>query len=161
MKSALSYVGVFLVSALGMLLGNWLAPLLRLEIPDVWAQNVATFDVLSTRQFELMDTGGRRRGLISTGDRGAPGVWFFDQNGKARLNLGLYDDGNAYVVLNDENEQAVELFRTVGDKQSPVLVLKSQGKDRIVMGLNFNGEQDPFLVHYDAQGKKTPVFGNY
>ena len=83
----------------------------------------------------------------------------FDRNGKARLSIGLYGDNNASVVLNDEREQAVQIFRTVGERSAPVLVMKSQGRDRIVMGLN-GASQDPFLVLYGVDGAKQSVFGH-
>ena len=86
-------------------------------------------------------------------------IWIYDRNGKVRLSLGLYGDNNASVVLNDESEQAVEIFRTVGAHSAPVLVMKAQGRDRIVMGLDGPG-QDPFLVLYGADGAKQRVFGH-
>jgi hypothetical protein len=48
----------------------------------------------------------------------------------------------------------------VGERSMPVLVMKAQGRDRIVMGLNGPG-QDPFLVLYGADGAKQSVFGSY
>ena len=76
------------------------------------------------------------------------------------MNLFIYEDGNAGIVLNDESERAVEIFRTFGGKSSPVLVMKAEGRDRIVMGLG-PATQDPFLVYYDAAGAKTKVFGDF
>jgi hypothetical protein len=79
--------------------------------------------------------------------------------GQLWLTKFVYGDNNASVVLNDEREQAVQIFRTVGERSAPVLVMKSQGRDRIVMGLN-GASQDPFLVLYGVDGAKQSVFGH-
>ncbi len=92
---------------------------------------------------------------------GDPAIWFFDKNGKVRLNLGLYEDDSPFIVLNDENQLAVQIFRTVGNGKAPVLVMKSGGQDRIIMGLNATQQANPFLVFYDTKGTKNTVFGNY
>ena len=93
--------------------------------------------------------------MIGISGEGSPGIWFFDQNGKSRLNLGLYGDGNAMIVLNDESEQAVQIFRTVGAAAAPVLVMKAQGRDRIILGLN--GEKEPYFQVFNAKGEKREL----
>jgi hypothetical protein len=155
LKSSLS---TFFLAAAGMMVGARLS-----HFADAWlpaAHAAETRDVLSTQGLELVDKDGRRQILIAMTDGGTPGVWFFDRQGKARLNLGIYDDGHAAVVLNDVNEQAVQIFRTVGAENRPVLVMKSGGRDRIVMGLN-GAAAEPFLVTYNEQGAKTTLFGSY
>jgi len=144
----------FVFSALGMLAGHWLgrSTLLRpIEASAAAAE-------LSVTRFELVDGQGRRTILMDTVDD-RPSIWFFDKNGKARLNLGLYADDNAFIVLNDDRERAVQIFRTRGPESAPFLVMKSGGRDRIVMGLA-GAAQDPFLVHFDPAGRKRTVFGS-
>ncbi len=150
-----------LFSALGMMLGYWIAPHINIGIPNAEARAGTVGEVLSTQSLELVDATGRRRILMTCMPSGDPAIWFFDQNGKSRLNLGLYEDNNAFIVLNDENEQAVQIFRTVGEKSLPVLVMKSKGQDRIILGLSSVATSDPFFVYYDAKGTKSTVFGNY
>ncbi len=116
-------------------------------------------DVTRARQVEVVDASGRRAIIIGTGGEGNPGVWFYDRNGKVRLSFGLYGDNNASMVLNDEQERAVEIFRTTGTGD-PVLVLKSEGSDRVIMGLK-GRKADPAFVYFDAQGRKKALFGDY
>jgi hypothetical protein len=145
-----------------MMLGYWLAE--HLAWPPVHAETQAgstsRAGVLSTHTLEVVGADGRRQIVMGTSGEGSPGIWIFDRNGKLRLSIGLYGDNNSSIVLNDESEQAVQMFRTVGERSAPVLVMKSQGRDRIVMGLN-GASQDPFLVLYGADGAKQSVFGQY
>ena len=145
-------------SGLGMFIGQWLGRPGKTMLPTAEASTTA--GAVSVPSFELVDAQGRRRILMATSSEGSPAVWFFDGNGKARLNLGLYGDNNAFVVLNDDQERAVQILRTLGSKSAPYLVMKSEGRDRIVMGLG-GVAQDPFLVHYDPKGTMQTVFGSY
>ena len=155
-----SHLCVIVCSAIGMIIGHWLAA--HLAWPgaraEAQSESASRAGVLSTRMLEVVGADGRRQIVMGTSGEGSPGIWIFDRNGKARLSIGLYGDNNASVVLNDEHEQAVQIFRTVGERSAPVLVMKSQGRDRIVMGLN-NASQDPFLVLYGVDGAKQSVFG--
>ncbi len=122
---------------------------------------VAAAQTISATRIELVDAQGQRQVVIGTSAEGSPAMWFFDRHGKNRLNLGLYGDGNPEVVLNDEAERAVEIVRGVGPTSAPVLVQKSGGADRLVMGINWAADKEPFLVLYDAQGGKRSLFGRY
>jgi hypothetical protein len=152
----MSRLSIFAYAALGMMAGYGLAANAGRFLPKAFADTGS--DVVAARGFELVDDQGRRQILIATSNEGSPSIWFFDKNGKARLNLGLYGDGNAAVVLNDDAERAVEIFRTVGPRSAPVLVMKSNGTDRIIMGVN--DAADPYLVTFDQKGGKKAVFGN-
>lgn len=153
-------IRTILLSTIGMLIGHFLAVGAERFITLAKA-DTKSVDSIATKSLEIVDSQGRRRILMAASENGNPGIWFFDKRGKNRLTLGLYSDDNAYIVLNDENNQAVQIFRTVGGSNSPALVMKSNGQDRIVMGLNFNGPPDPFFVFYDSKGTKNTVFGNY
>jgi hypothetical protein len=156
-----SYLGVIVLSAIGMIFGHWLAAHLAWPAAGAETQSGPTSraSVLSTHMLEVVGADGRRQIVMGTSGEGSPGIWIFDRNGKVRLSIGLYGDNNSSVVLNDESEQAVQIFRTVGERSATVLVMKSQGRDRIVMGLN-GASQDPFLVLYGAGGAKQNVFGH-
>jgi hypothetical protein len=156
-----SHLCVIALSAFGMVLGHCLAVQLTWPARAAEAQTGASrASVLSTHTLEVVGADGRRQIVMGTSSEGSPGIWIFDRNGKARLSIGLYGDNNSSIVLNDQNEQAVQIFRTVGAQAAPVLVMKSQGRDRIVMGLD-GASQDPFLVLYGADGAKQSVFGHY
>jgi hypothetical protein len=155
-----SYLCVIVLSAVGMMLGHWLGTHLEGTTVSVEAQPASEVSVVSARTLEVVGADGRRQIVMGTSAEGSPGIWIYDRNGKVRPSLGLYGDNNASIVLNDQSEQAVQIFRTVGERSMPVLVMKAQGRDRIVMGLNGPG-QDPFLVLYGADGAKQSVFGSY
>ena len=155
-----SYLLVIVLSAVGMVLGHYVGSRLEWATTSAVAQTTSAVSVVSTRTLEVVGADGRRQLVMGTGTEGSPGIWIYDRSGKVRLSLGLYGDNNASIVLNDESEQAVEIFRTVGPHSVPVLVMKAQGRDRIVMGLDGPG-QDPFLVLYGTDGAKQRVFGNY
>jgi hypothetical protein len=152
-----SYVLASAFSALGLLGGHWLSQ--HWPTASITEAQSAS-GALSATSFELVDAQGSRRILMGTSSEGSPAIWFFDRKGKARLNLGLYGDDNAFIVLNDDQERAVQIFRTVGSESAPYLVMKAEGRDRIVMGLS-GSAQDPFLVHYDTDGRVETVFGSY
>jgi len=155
-----AHLSIVALSAIGMIIGYGVAEHLPWRAASAEARSgpASQADALATHMLEVVGADGRRQIVIGTSGEGSPGIWVFDRQGKVRLSLGLYADGNASVVLNDEREQAVQIFRTVGDKSAPVLVMKAQGRDRIVMGLN-GSTQDPFLVLYGADGSKQSVFG--
>ena len=151
---------VIVLSAIGMLLGQWVAGYLPSSFASPKADSASVKQTISTRELEIVGADGRRQIVMGTSREGTPALWLFDKNGKARISVGLYEDGNAGIVLTDDQERAVEIFRTVGGDSSPVLVMKAEGRDRIVMGLA-PAKRDPFLVYYDAAGAKTRVFGDW
>jgi len=154
-----SSLWIVALSAVGMMLGHGLAGLLERSSVGP-AQAASEVSVVSTRALEVVGADGRRQIVMGTSSEGSPGIWIYDRNGKVRLSLGLYGDNNASIVLNDSREQAVQIFRTVGERSVPVLVMKAQGRDRLVMGLT-EPKQEPFLVLYGPDGAKQSVFGSY
>jgi hypothetical protein len=120
-------------------------------------------DVVSASRIRLVDAGGRTRAELAMSVDGGPALFFFDTAGRNRLVAGLYSPGEGefpFVVLNDTQQHAAGIFRVFGAHESPVVVLKSQGRDRSIFGLN-PGTMEPFLVNYSGDGKKSEVFGNY
>jgi hypothetical protein len=118
---------------------------------------------VSARRIQLVDAGGKVRAELAMALDGGPSLFFFDTAGRNRLVLGLYSpaEGEApTVVLNDSQQHAAGIFRLFGARDTPVVVLKSQGRDRSVYGLNPNST-DPFLANYAADGTKIDLFGDY
>jgi len=156
MKVLTHYLSIFAASFLGMFLGyggfQWLT-----GSPPAYAQN--SNRTISSMFFRLVDAQGRKRGVIGASTEGSPGIWLFDKNGVARLNMGLYPDQNSYIVLNDKFGRAVQIFRTIGGSNAPVLVMKANGRDRIVMGLNWKKNLEPFLRYYEHDGTPHSLFG--
>jgi len=117
--------------------------------------------VVAARRIELVDSGGRTRAILAMSPDGGPGLFFYDTAGRNRLVLGLYAPAESefpFVVLNDTQQHAAGIFRLYG-KEDPVVVLKSKGRDRSIYGLNA-GSNEPFLVNYSGDGRKTAVFGS-
>ena len=120
-------------------------------------------DVISARRIQLVDASGRARAELAMSPDGGPGIFFYDIKGRNRLVLGLYSPAESeypFVVLNDTQQHAAGIFRLFGGRETPVVVLKANGQDRSVYGLN-PGSTEPFLVNYSSDGKKTSAFGNF
>ena len=131
---------------------------------DLSAEPIATHqDVLSAHRIQLIDSAGRARAELAMSPNGGPGVFFYDTKGRNRLELGLYSPAESeypFVVLNDTQLRAAGIFRLYGGSETPVVVLKNQGRDRSVYGLNPNSIE-PFMVNYSNDGKKTSAFGDF
>jgi hypothetical protein len=65
------------------------------------------------------------------------------------------------VVLNDKNGSAVQILRSYGPRESPLHIFKTQGQDKMIIGLNPDADPVPFLMHYDAKQSRSLVFGKY
>jgi hypothetical protein len=120
-------------------------------------------EIVSANRIQLVDPGGKVRAEFAMTPDNGPALFFYDSAGRNRLVLGLYSsaEGEApSVVLSDASSQAAGIFRLFGPHDTPVVVLKSGGRDRSVFGLNPNST-DPFLANYAADGKKSDVFGDY
>jgi hypothetical protein len=155
--SAVIIVGL---SALGMALGHWAARVIHFSITSAQAApTTLSKGTIKTKKLILVDQQNRTRIVMGQSKEGPPSIWLFDQNGKVRLSFGTYEDGGPTIVLNDAEENAVEIFRTVGPKSSPVLVFKADHTDRIILGLN-EKTSDPYFVYYDSKGVAHSQFGS-
>ena len=149
-----------LAGAIGGLLGVLVGAYLVLQ---AHAADTRFQSVVSAGRVELVDPGGKVRAELAMSGDGGPALFFFDSKGRNRLVVGLYSsaEGEApSVVLNDPQQRAAGIFRLFGSRDTPVVVLKSEGRDRSIYGLN-PSSQDPFLVNYDGRGTKSDVFGTY
>src|ERR1700694_3921634 len=120
-------------------------------------------DVVSAGRIRLIDAGGKLRAELAMSPDGGPALFFYDSAGKNRLVLGLYSPAEKeypFVGRNDSQQRAAGIFRLFGAHETPVVVLKNQGRDRSIYGLN-PGSLEPFLVNYSNDGKKDDVFGKY
>jgi hypothetical protein len=120
-------------------------------------------DTVSVRRLRLMDETGKPRAELAFSQEGGPGLFFYDTQGRNRLVLGLYAPAESeypFVVLNDTKQHAAGIFRLFGQYETPVVVLKNNGQDRSILGLNPTSTE-PFLTTFGDDGKKTDVFGVY
>jgi hypothetical protein len=120
-------------------------------------------DVVTAGRIRLIDAGGKLRAELTLSADGGPALFFFDRAGRNRMVLGLYSPAEGeypFVVLNDTQQRAAGIFRLFSANETPVVVLKNQGRDRSIYGLSPN-TTEPFLVNYSGDGKKDGVFGKY
>ena len=118
---------------------------------------------LSLRRLRLIDETGKTRAELAFSQEGGPGLFFYDRDGRNRLVLGLYapiESEYPFVVLNDTHQHAAGIFRLFGPHETPVVVLKNNGQDRSIYGLN-PSSTEPFLTTLGGDGRKTDVFGVY
>ncbi|MGE5231603.1 MAG: hypothetical protein ACM3NS_07665, partial [Deltaproteobacteria bacterium] len=119
-------------------------------VPLAVASTAAQQEVVSAQRISLVDATGRVRAELAMSPNGGPGIFFYDRKGRNRLELGLYSPAESeypFVVLNDTWQRAAGIFRLYGDHETPIVVLKHQGRDRSIYGLNPNSTE-PFLVNY-------------
>jgi hypothetical protein len=120
-------------------------------------------DVITASRIRMVDAGGKVRAELAMARDGGPALFFFDTAGRNRLVLGLYAPAESeypFVVLNDTQQHAAGIFRLFGGHETPVVVLKNQGRDRSIYGLNA-GTTEPFITNFAADGKRTDVFGKF
>jgi hypothetical protein len=158
---------VYLVGALSGFIGGLLSAYTLVHFDRAAAAQAATTpaqqESVSASRIRLVDAAGRARAELAMSQDGGPGLFFYDTKGRNRLVLGLYSPAESeypFVVLNDTQQHAAGIFRLFGGRETPVVVLKNQGRDRSIYGLNPNSTE-PFLVDYSNDGKKTTLFGNF
>lgn len=124
-----------------------------------------TSRAVSSQNFQLVDNNGKMRGSWTNCSGGSPCLNLFDDQGKLRLQLGIYsaagEAGLPFIILNNERQEPKAILRLVGGNAAPVLVLKNNNQDKMIMGLDFQNSEEPFLVRYDNAGAKNMVFGKY
>jgi hypothetical protein len=136
----------------------------QIQVPALVSRAIAaarSADVITASRIQLVDAGGKVRAELAMSLDGGPALFFYDSAGRNRMVLGLYSpaEGEApSVVLNDPAQHAAGIFRLFGPRDTPVVVLKAQGRDRSIYGLNASSTE-PFLTNYSGDGKKTDVFG--
>ena len=158
---------VYLASTLSGFIGGLLSAYILVHFDRAAAVQAATTpaqqESVSASRIRLVDAAGKARAELAMSQDGGPGLFFYDTQGRNRLVLGLYSPAESeypFVVLNDTQQRAAGIFRLFGGRETPVVVLKNQGRDRSIYGLNPNSTE-PFLVEYSNDGKKTSLFGNF
>ena len=93
-------------------------------------------DIISGREFRLIDFNGKMTAQLTTSQEGTPSLFFYDASGKVKLNLGIYPDGAPGIILFDNNNQAAALLRLAEANGQPVLIFKEGGQDKMIIGLH-------------------------
>jgi hypothetical protein len=140
-------------------LGFMGAALFHVLKPDqVIGSQVPSVQVLTASGINIVDSKGRIRMQLGFSKEGPPGIWVMDEKGTPRIVFGLYQDESSYFGLQDKNGQMIELMRSVGSNETPLLIFKNGGADKMITGLNSKAE--PFLMYMD-NSKSTNLFGKY
>lgn len=98
-----------------------------IPIALVHGQTVAGTD------FILTSPTGYTTARLTTSGEGTPALFFYDKKNVVRISIGLYEDGAPGVVLNDEAGKAAAIMRLVESAGNPVLVLKENGQDKLII----------------------------
>lgn len=139
-----------LIAMLFGFLGAWLFEATRPGISN--DANAASAGVVSATRVDLVDNKGRLRAQLGFSKEGPPGFWIMDEKGVPRIAMGLYPDGTSHFGLQDKDGNMIELMRSTGADEAPLLILKNKGSDKIIFGLNSGLEAS--LISYDKSGKK-------
>ena len=136
------------IAVLAGFLGAWLFQLTRPAVSsDAFA--VAAGPISATR-IDLVDAHGKLRAQLGMSKEGPPGMWFMDEKGVVRIAMGLYEDGTSHFGLQDKDGNMIQLMRSAGANEAPLLIFKNKATDRMILGLNGNLEAS--FVSYDKAG---------
>ena len=116
--------------------------------------------IINTSRINLVDGTGHVRAQIGLSDGDSPGIWLMDGAGVARVSLGVYGDGAGYIGLQDRQGQMIELMRSFGVQEAPLLIFKNKGQDMMITGLDPKSTV-PFLMKYEKDRTRTLQFGSY
>jgi len=157
----IGHLSMALAGLVGGLLGSLLMG--RFIAPALAQPRAAVSDSVAARRIMLVDAAGVTRAELAMSADGGPGLFFYDTRGRNRLVLGLYapaENEYPFVVLNDTSRRAAGIFRLFGAHDAPVLVLKHDGADRSIYGLNA-ATLEPFQVNIAQDGRRSAVFGQF
>lgn len=114
-------------------------------IARAWAPGVTLPFVIAITgtDFVLSGPQGRVSARLTMSGEGSPALFFYDAQNTVRLSVGLYSDGTPSVVLDDAAGRASAILRLVGRAGNPVLVLKENGQDKLVIDKHGLPPQSP------------------
>jgi hypothetical protein len=138
-------------------LGGFSAQILMSSHPSLASSMVSYFN---------LGDATNKKGIELYVNDASPAQNFYAADGKIRLQMGTYtaagERGLPLIAMSDNKGSIKMLFRLAGANESPVIIMKdNQQRDRIVMGLGLNGNDNPFLSIIDENGIKRDIFGTY
>lgn len=107
--------------------------------------------------FQLLGANGKLAARLTMSGEGTPALFFFDQQGHNRMNLAMYPEGVGGLIMNDPEGRAVAVLRLHGKNERPVLVMKSKGENRMVMGLSDDEGGQPYIEPMPGSVSSPPV----
>jgi hypothetical protein len=117
---------------------------------------------IRARQFVIPGADGEPLFLMGMSGERSPGIWMNDPARRGAVQAGLHKDGLPFVLVSDAAIRSFGLGRVDGRNASPILVYRSDDVVKMVFGLNMSEPgQEPFLVHWMADGKMIETLGNY
>lgn len=109
---------------------------------------LAHAETVTGANFILTSPNGNTTAQLTTSGEGTPALFFYDAKHTVRISIGLYPDGAPGVVLNDDTGKAAAIMRLVESGGNPVLVLKENGQDRLI--IDKSGVQTRTLILLDV-----------
>lgn len=117
--------------------------------------------LLEGHRLTLRDAQGNA--FVDAAKLNGPGsvLCFYSDKRTAPLCLGTYPENGLPFIGLGENPRVQALLRLAGRNRSGVLVFKDKSnRDRMILGLALDdSDEEPFLVTFDRNGKKTVHFG--
>jgi hypothetical protein len=124
-----SFLACLLVGS-GMLGGALSSWLLNAEWPADAAEGRQAADVITAREFRLVDKAGITRAVLTTSPDGTAGLSLLDEQQRARAVFALWRDGKAYLTLKDRAGNSRAWVRLDQSGKAGVAVLDVKGKQR-------------------------------
>jgi len=102
----------------------------------LFSYHTVSAQTVSSDNFVLKGANGKVTAQLTTSGEGTPALFFYDENNVVRISIGLYAGGIPSVVLNDDTGKAGALMRLVNNNGNPILVLKENGQDTLIIDKN-------------------------
>ncbi len=102
----------------------------------LFSYHTVSAQTLSSNNFVLKGANGKVTAQLTTSGEGTPALFMYDDNNVVRISIGLYAGGIPSVVLNDDTGKASAIMRLVNNNGNPVLVLKENGQDKLIIDKN-------------------------
>jgi hypothetical protein len=102
----------------------------------LFSYHTVSAQTVSSDNFVLKGANGKVTAQLTTSGEGTPALFFYDENNVVRISIGLYAGGIPSVVLNDNTGKAGAIMRLVNNNGNPVLVLKENGQDTLIIDKN-------------------------
>jgi hypothetical protein len=122
------------------------------------AVHVQTGDVVTAREFRLVDESGNLRAHMYTDGNSEPGLIMYDREGRRRAQLDSFETVPSLILYNPNGERStyygmdfqgrsiLNMYGDHGDNQSPVVTM-SASDEQASPGFTFRGDRQTMSFH--------------